>query len=187
MTRNNKGQFTSDARPERRTGKILPCLRCGKERYVPKWWLATYKYCSDKCSNHKGESKNTGRTHFRKGFTPWNKETHIQNNTGRTHFKRGQMSGDKHHNWQGGKTSIAEKIRKSLDYEEWRNKILERDLYTCQDCGKVGGYLNVDHIKPFSLFPELRLDINNGRTLCIPCHKETKSYLNSHMKKEDFI
>ncbi len=27
---------------------------------------------------------------FKKGLTPWNKNTHIQNNTGRTHFEKGQ-------------------------------------------------------------------------------------------------
>ena len=39
----------------------------------------------------------------------------------------------------------------------------------------------------FSLFPELRLAIDNGRVLCVPCHKKTYSYLNTHMKKEDFL
>ena len=39
-----------------------------------------------------------------------------------------------------------------------------------------GGKLNADHIKPFSLFPELRFDLNNGRTLCVECHKKTDTY-----------
>ena len=38
-------------------------------------------------------------------------------------------------------------------------------------CGQVGGYLEADHIKPFSLYPELRFELSNGRTYCKPCHK----------------
>lgn len=79
-------------------------------------------------------------------------------------------------NWRGGLTSINKLIRNSLEYEEWRTKVFERDLYTCQDCGQIGGYLEADHIKPFSLFLELRFDINNGRTLCKSCHRKTDTY-----------
>src|SRR3972149_10525613 len=56
-----------------------------------------------------------------------------------------------------GRTPINRKIRNSKIYEKWRVKVFERDNYTCQICGQYGGELQVDHIKPFSLFPELRL------------------------------
>ena len=35
-------------------------------------------------------------------------------------------------------------------YKKIRNEVFERDDYTCQYCGEVGGRLEVDHIKPFS-------------------------------------
>ena len=33
-----------------------------------------------------------------------------------------------------------------------------------------------DHVKPWALYPELRYDLDNGRTLCVPCHKKTETY-----------
>lgn len=78
-------------------------------------------------------------------------------------------------NWKGGITPINEKIRKSLEYRLWRNAVFERDNYTCIWCG-FKGYIEADHIKPFSLFLELRFAIDNGRTLCKPCHESTDTY-----------
>lgn len=45
--------------------------------------------------------------------------------------------------------------------------------YTCCFCGKRGGDLEADHIKPWAYFPELRYDLGNGRTLCVLCHRST--------------
>lgn len=82
------------------------------------------------------------------------------------------VKGEKNGNWKGGITPINKALRETFEYEEWRTKVFERDLYTCQGCGKIGGWLEADHIKPFALYPELRLEISNGRTLCKPCHKK---------------
>ena len=105
-----------------------------------------------------------------------------QSQTGRKHTEetrqllREQRLGEKGSNWQGGLTDINKTIRASLNYKLWREKVFQRDDYTCQLCNKRGGILNADHIKPFSLFPELRFDINNGRALCLDCHKNTDTY-----------
>jgi len=78
--------------------------------------------------------------------------------------------------YRGGLTTKNNLIRSSLEGKKWKRAVLERDRFTCQDCGKVGGLLDADHIKPFSLYPELRFDLSNGRTLCRECHKKTDTY-----------
>lgn len=108
---------------------------------------------------------------------------------GKDHWNWGggdYLRGEKSPNWKGGVTKPHEKIRKSVKYKNWRTSVFERDDYTCQFCKKRGVKLNADHIKPFSLFPDLRLDINNGRTLCLPCHRKTDTWgtkVNNYFKQ----
>lgn len=86
--------------------------------------------------------------------------------------------GEKNVNWEGGITPINKKIRNSIEYKLWRESVFSRDGYKCVICGISGSktYLNADHIKPFCKFPELRLAIDNGRTLCVECHSKTDTY-----------
>ena len=95
---------------------------------------------------------------------------------------RVSFTGENNPRWKGGITPINKKIRNSLEYKLWRKAVFERDNYTCVWCkDKRGGNLNADHIKSFALFPELRLSIDNGRTLCLECHKKTDSYLSRNV------
>jgi 5-methylcytosine-specific restriction endonuclease McrA len=105
-------------------------------------------------------------------------------NTGKKHteeFKK-KMSeknkGSKNVWWRGGVSTQNNIIRHSTEYKLWRKAVFERDNYTCIWCGQRGVKLNADHIKPFSLYPELRFAIDNGRTLCEDCHKKTNTYGN---------
>lgn len=86
------------------------------------------------------------------------------------------MRGPSHPNWKGGITAENHRVRHSLEYKEWRRAVFERDDYTCQECGERGGDLHADHIKPFAFYPALRSKLSNGRTLCVPCHRETPTY-----------
>lgn len=94
-------------------------------------------------------------------------------------------SGSLNSNYRGGITPENKKIRASPEYKAWRISVFERDKYHCVICNKHGGVLHADHIKQFAFFPELRLDINNGRTLCVDCHKNTPTFLNN--KKTIYI
>jgi 5-methylcytosine-specific restriction endonuclease McrA len=64
----------------------------------------------------------------------------------------------------------------SAEDREWRELVFRRDDYTCQMCGVKGGRLQADHIKPYADHPELRHELSNGRTLCVPCHRSTPTY-----------
>jgi len=59
---------------------------------------------------------------------------------------------------------------------KWRKVVYKRDNWTCQRCFKKGGKIEAHHIKRFSEYPELRVDINNGITLCHNCHRLTDTY-----------
>lgn len=89
---------------------------------------------------------------------------------------RDAHKGSKSHLWKGGLTNLSQIIRSSAEYKLWRVAVFTRDNYTCVFCGERGVELNADHIKPFALFPELRFAIDNGRTLCKPCHKTTDTF-----------
>lgn len=69
-----------------------------------------------------------------------------------------------------GLTTANYRERHSAEYRAWRTAVFRRDDFTCQMCSVRGGYLEADHIKQWAFFPELRFDVDNGRTLCKPCH-----------------
>jgi len=130
-------------------------------------------------SRNKIRIANTGKTHSeesrhkmsiaRIGQKAWNKGL-----TKETHPSVARIAASRL--GKGTKTSEAMLIRSSDAYIEWRKAVFERDNYICQLCGQHGGRLNADHVLKFSDYPDLRLDVNNGRTLCETCHRKTPTY-----------
>ena len=96
--------------------------------------------------------------------------------TKRPYKERPHKAGANSPFWKGGVSSEHMRIRSSHKSKEWRKAIFKRDNYTCVLCKKRGGRLQADHIKPFADFPELRFDLDNGRTLCIDCHRNTDTW-----------
>jgi hypothetical protein len=90
--------------------------------------------------------------------------------------KRPDIAGEKNPSWKGGVTPKHLAFRQSMEYKKWRRLVFERDGYTCVFCRKKGVVLNADHIKPFCAFESLRLDVDNGRTLCLECHRKTDTW-----------
>lgn len=101
-----------------------------------------------------------------------------------TKAKLRSRKGEKSPNWKGGVSPVNTRIRMSVRYAEWRKAVFERDKYICVSCGSHGGQLNADHIKRFATYPELRFDLKNGRTLCVPCHKKTDTFGNKKQKHD---
>lgn len=111
----------------------------------------------------------------RKGKSSWNKGLHPE-----------YLQRENHPNWKGGLTNLTFQIRNSEKYSQWRASIFERDLFTCQNCGQIGGKLNVHHKKRFAvILHENNIQIiedallcnelwnlDNGITLCEECHNK---------------
>jgi len=107
---------------------------------------------------------------------------------GKKHSKKTRIKMSKSHSgskcnlWKGGITPINTKIRNSIELRLWRDSVFERDNWTCQECGQIGGKIQDHHIKSFSRYPNFRFELDNGITLCKECHKKTDTYL-KHYKK----
>jgi hypothetical protein len=117
----------------------------------------------------------------------------IRKKIGETH------KGDKCTFWKGGisKMNRTERQKDMLKYEyrKWRRNVFERDNFTCQICFNKGGILYAHHIKRYIDYPELRLEISNGITVCKECNlkkvnhkeKQMEQYFFTNLKSRDCL
>src|SRR3989442_14919169 len=134
----------------------VSCARCGTGLGLPPSHVRPRNYCSRECRKL-GQSVTLLCEVCQAAFTVF------QRRAGTARFcsmRCKAIAQDE------GKRTAAMKIRQSAAYRAWRTAVFVRDDFICQHCGKRGGLLNADHIKQFAMYPELRLDVDNGQTLC---------------------
>lgn len=138
--------------------------RTQKHRDICKKARAVSSGSTGKTWKIKDTSKMKGRvpkTAFKKGYKSWN--TGLKDWLSEEHKKAIINANTKY--------TEEEKLKMvRYGFKKYKQKVLIRDNYLCQTCFKTSKYLQVDHIKPWAEFPELRYDIDNCRTLCMPCH-----------------
>jgi hypothetical protein len=164
------------------------CLQCGKIHRPKVGGKRNKKFCSRKCFGEFKKGKPLSKKHreslskCKKGrpikhFVE-NKEA-IYRKISNTLRGRPQLwnRGKNHPNYvDGGKAAWArQKDMGRVEYKEWRRTVFHRDGYKCVLCGSCSE-IQADHIKSYALFPELRLIVSNGRTLCKKCHRKTSNY-----------
>lgn len=81
------------------------------------------------------------------------------------------VRGEACHSYKDGRLAERRDQRLSIEYKRWRYDVYLRDGFACRHCGDDrGGNLHAHHVKAFADHPDLRLDVDNGITLCEPCH-----------------
>jgi hypothetical protein len=158
---------------------IKECLTCSKE-FTSKPSLKR-KFCSLPCYRKAPVSEETKKLTASKLMgnrhtlgKRWNLSVETRKKMSEA-LKKAHIEG-RHPTYKGGITSKNMSIRKSIESKLWREAVFQRDDFTCQECSIKGGKLNADHIKPFSIYKKLRFDVDNGRTLCVECHRKTDTY-----------
>jgi len=188
------------------------CIDCGRKIIRPdRSKTGLCKSCCQKGKRNHNYGKRASETtkkilsNLRKGNKHWNYGKHWSDNIKRKISEKEMgkkdsvivkikksiaRKGNGSSTWKDGRTPDTNRIRSSAKYSEWRQKIFIRDEFTCQICGKKGGYLTAHHSeKSFSqlldevLFnlPLLSLydgamiyepfwNIKNGITHCSDCH-----------------
>jgi len=138
----------------------------------------------------KGKAKpNSGS--FKKGQRSPNKGKTLPWMNGENNINFGKTGKD-HPCWKDNKNRpFFKQIRELFKYRQWRSDIFTRDNFTCVFCGERGVELNADHFpKSFiSIIKGYKIEtlddansceelwnLNNGRTLCVNCHRETDTW-----------
>ncbi len=93
--------------------------------------------------------------HKKESIEKISKSTKIFNNTSERRLQNSLSAKErfkdktKHSMWNGGITPIFAEIRHCEQYTNWRIQVFERDNYTCQECHKIGSWLEPHHKERF--------------------------------------
>jgi len=108
------------------------------------------------------------------------------------HYSKTQGFGPDHHSWKGGYKSVYDRVRDLKSYWDWRYSVLNRDNNKCTKCNSTEK-LHAHHINTLKklitkycetnnklvanltendLNNNFFYNLDNGLTLCEPCHKD---------------
>ena len=165
-------------RPDKRRGLTIICEICGTQFYVVPA-RSSARFCSNRC---RGVAKRVelgskvcpqcDKTFSRakgQGAGNFRKQVYCSVRCSNSASPPPTFYGSENPNWKG-ETARRKQLRTGV--KAWRTAVLERDKYTCQCCGaaSAGTLLTVHHIRAYEDCPELRTVVENGLTLCEPCH-----------------
>lgn len=81
-------------------------------------------------------------------------------------------SGTNNYNWNMDLTQKDRELGRNYpEYVDFIKRVLNRDNYTCQCCGKNEVQMEVHYLDGYDWCKERRTDDTNGITLCPTCHK----------------
>lgn len=166
---------------------LCQCVFCKKSFYEKQCRVADGrgKYCSKRCQNEHQKTKFLGKNnpHYTTGLIEkiclmCGKKFYVKNKNKNTSKYCSVLCKVKY--TDKGITPLRVKMRSSTEQKQWVLNVFKRDHFTCQICGdNTGGNLEAHHIKLFSLYPEERLNLDNGVTLCTGCHLALHSIINT--------
>lgn len=150
----------------------IKCLCCSTWKAVHlRRDLTRKKYCSRRCQ---GIATDLKRRENPRAYAEWVEKMRRGNTTPESNALKKHVGID-HPRYKHDRTTIKSP-RPRYENSQWRKAVFERDNYTCQFCGQRGGSLQADHILPYHSHTEVRWSLDNGRTLCVSCHKKTPTY-----------
>jgi hypothetical protein len=170
----------------------VSCAQCGKEQQVIPARAKTFKFCSYACGsawrsvNYTGENSPTYRGGERtKVCQHCDAEFSHRRKRPLATFRKQKFcskacadaggirhSGPDNGNWNGNPRTK----QRNSKHSAWARKVISRDRATCRKCGAQNVEMQAHHIKPWKTHPELRWDLDNGLTLCAPCHWHTHNW-----------
>ena len=177
------------------TKKEVTCNNCGKT-FIKQWSLINkhkHHFCSIKCCAEWQKNRILIKCDYcnvEYETTPSKSKLHANHNfcSMNCSNKYNAKKGKDNPNYNPDLTD-EERInrRKFIEYSEFVKKVLERDKYTCQLSGQVGGSLEVHHLNGYHWDKKHRVDEENGVTITKEIHKLFhKIYGKKNNTKEQF-
>jgi 5-methylcytosine-specific restriction endonuclease McrA len=163
--------ITKDRQGTQRRKYQLLCLKCQVPVYIQKSKLSIQKYCNA-CVKTIPVS-NVVKNKISKTLQQKYKTDDAFK--AKVLAARNVKKGEEHWNWKGGVTSLTQRTRTSEESHAWKLAVLHRDGYSCRMCGSKEN-LQAHHINSWADFPEDRFILENGLTMCKPCHDTYHQY-----------